>query len=199
MTQHDRRTERLGQPLHLVIDGGAKIVPIRGIRHGRGNVGRQCRDPAASRPDSAGGPVGDTVQPARQRSVLADGSHPSRQDEEGGLEGVLGVLLVPEQSPANAQHHRPVSAQDDRERRRVSGEELLHQFAIARELLGVVGQPARDLPQCLTQRALGPRRGGHVEAHTQLVRCPGAMCSLFCGCARGIQAEAPFSLCRGKA
>jgi hypothetical protein len=54
------------------------------------------------------------------------------QDEEGGLEGVLGVLLVPQHAPAQAQHHRPVAAHQCREGLLVPGrDEAGQEVAIA--------------------------------------------------------------------
>src|SRR5262249_39157660 len=42
------------------------------------------------------------VEPAADRRALADGRRLPGQDEEDGLEGVLGVLLRVEQAPAHA-------------------------------------------------------------------------------------------------
>ena len=60
--------------------------------------------------------VGDPVQPVPQPLPRDDGGRLAGQDEEGGLEGVLGVVVA-EHAAADAQHHRPVPA-DQRLRRR---------------------------------------------------------------------------------
>src|SRR5215831_17414043 len=57
----------------------------------------------------------------------------ARQDEEGGLEGVLGVLLVPQQPPARRQHHWSVPAQQFSEGRPVPArDEASQQFPVGR-------------------------------------------------------------------
>lgn len=63
------------------------------------------------RPCLEGGPIGDAVEPAPQRRRLADRAGLAGENEERGLEGVLGVGLVAEYTAADLQHHRPVPAQ----------------------------------------------------------------------------------------
>ena len=50
------------------------------------------------------------------RIRLADRIRPPRQDQKRRLKRILGILLVPEQPPAEAKHHRPVSPDQERER-----------------------------------------------------------------------------------
>jgi hypothetical protein len=78
-----------------------------------------------------GGAAGDAVQPAAHRLALHDRPRPAGEDEEGGLEGVLGVLLVAEQAPADTQGHGPVTAYQGRERRLVPrGDEVGQQVPV---------------------------------------------------------------------
>src|SRR5262249_17801006 len=60
--------------------------------------------------------VGDPVQPVGDRALLADGAGLFGEDEEGGLERVLRVLLVPQEVPADAQDERAVARQQGGER-----------------------------------------------------------------------------------
>ena len=47
--------------------------------------------------------------PHPERPGLAD------QDQERGLEGILGVVRIIQHAPADAQHHRPMPLHQDRE------------------------------------------------------------------------------------
>ena len=60
-------------------------------------------------------PDRDPVQPVAQQVGVADRPGLAGQDEEDGLEGVLGMLHVAQELPADAQHHRPVPADQRRE------------------------------------------------------------------------------------
>jgi hypothetical protein len=72
------------------------------------------------------------VQPAGQRVGLAYRSGLSSEDEEGGLEGVLGVGLVAQDAAADVQDHRAVPPQEGRESRLVPlAEEPPEQFLVA--------------------------------------------------------------------
>jgi len=51
------------------------------------------------------------VKPTGQGLSLANGGGLLGQDEEGGLQGVLGVVGIPQGAPADAQDHRPVTAE----------------------------------------------------------------------------------------
>ena len=90
----------------------------------RGSVGRgDERDltlvvPAAGGrgPGTPGEAVGDGVKPARQGPAPVQRRGLAGEDEEGGLEGVLGVLLLAQHPPAHAQHQRPVAPHQLRKR-----------------------------------------------------------------------------------
>jgi hypothetical protein len=55
------------------------------------------------------------VEPAGEGRCPAYETGLAGKDEERGLEGVLGVGLVPERAAADVQHHGPVTAQQDKE------------------------------------------------------------------------------------
>src|SRR5262249_54878373 len=59
------------------------------------------------------------------------------EDQEGGLEGVFGVLRVAHHAPANAEHHGAMAVHQHRERLRVApGEESLQQVAVGEIAFG---------------------------------------------------------------
>ena len=65
---------------------------------------------AALAPRPQGQAEGDLEQPAGHRLRVADRAGLPGQHQEGGLEGVLGVLVVVQHAAADAQHHRAVAA-----------------------------------------------------------------------------------------
>jgi hypothetical protein len=76
--------------------------------------------------------VGHAVKPAGQRLPPADGPRLAGQQQEGGLVHVLGVVLVVQQAPRDAEHHRPVPPQEGVEGRLFApAHEPRQQFAVA--------------------------------------------------------------------
>ena len=73
------------------------------------------RDELVERTPACGAPLAtnrhalrDPEQPARDRPAPADRPGPVGQDEEDGLKGILGVVGVVKDAPADAEHHRAV-------------------------------------------------------------------------------------------
>ena len=145
VAQDERRPVLLRAAGRLPRRGRPELVP-RGAPIGAGRPAREARRlcgeggrRAAGGPGLDGGPVGDPVEPVaragpagRWSAAFAD------QDEEGGLERVLGVVGVAEDAAADAQHHRPVPADERGERGLVAGvEEPAEQFGVGRT--GAVG------------------------------------------------------------
>ena len=86
--------------------------------------------PASSR-ITAGVRVVTTAQSAGQQVAIAERAGLLREDEEGGLEGVVRGVRVAQDAAADPQHHRPVPLQEDPERRLPPlppGEEFRQQF-----------------------------------------------------------------------
>ncbi len=80
----------------------------------------------------AGQAGGDAVQEAADGLPATDGARLAGQDEEGGLEDVLGVVEVAEEAAADAQHQPPVALHQRREGRLVAaGGEALQQLPVA--------------------------------------------------------------------
>ncbi len=88
----------LGGVIELLPAGGAFLL-------GPASPGEPCAG-------LAGGAQGDAVEPGPERIRVADRSGPSRQDEEDGLEGVLGMVVIAQELAADAEHHRPVAGHD---------------------------------------------------------------------------------------
>ena len=61
--------------------------------------------------------AGHAVEPAAHERAVAQARGLAREDEEGGLEGVLRILLVAEHAPAEVEDHRPVPPHQGRESR----------------------------------------------------------------------------------
>ena len=77
--------------------------------------------------------VGDLVEPRCHGIGFADGAGPPGQHQEGGLEGVLGVVMAVEDPAADAQDQRAVPVQEGCERGLVAAQgEALEQFPVAR-------------------------------------------------------------------
>ncbi len=73
----------------------------------------------------------DLVQPAPQAVSPPDRAAFLDQDQEGGLEGVLGVVWVAQDRPADAQDHRPMPSHQHFEGPAVApGEETLEELRV---------------------------------------------------------------------
>src|ERR1700722_8245481 len=64
--------------------------------------------------------MGDAVTEARQRRVLADAREILGEQEESRLEGILRILLLLQDPPTDAIHHRSVALDDGLEDLRVA-------------------------------------------------------------------------------
>jgi hypothetical protein len=106
----------------------------------------------------AGGDAdGDAVEPVAQQCPAGDAARLSRQDEEGGLEGVFGVLRDIERSPAHGQDHGPMSLHQRGEGRLIpSGGEPLEELSVGQFVhlrIGERAQVAKDGVQVLGAHA----------------------------------------------
>jgi hypothetical protein len=113
VAKHDGKTELLGQPGKLFVDRRQQFVRL-GRSRGRDCDSHFSHSPFLRSPPSRDGigldrdPVGDPVQPAPQGVSLPDRAGLFHQDQERGLERVLGVVRFTQDPPADAQDHRPV-------------------------------------------------------------------------------------------
>jgi hypothetical protein len=148
--QHERLAKTPRQALDLFVQDGLHVFPGRAGRPGRAGpqpafvLAPPCR--AALR--LHGRSIRDPVQPTGDRVALPDRPGAPRQDEEGGLEGVLRVLLVPQHTPAHAQHHRPVAGDNRGEGRLVAPVgEVVQQLPVGPTSNAAAGGQLVDVPQ----------------------------------------------------
>ena len=88
---------------------------------------------------------GHPVQPIAQDGAGGHGTRLADEDKEGGLEGVLGVGGIAQDTLADAQHHAAVSLQQRRKRRLISIQrEALQQLPVA-ELLRAARDTAKPV------------------------------------------------------
>jgi len=75
--------------------------------------------------------VGHAVEPVADHLPRSDRRRPADEDEEGGLEGVLGVLVAGEYAAADPPDHRGVPSHEGFQSRPVpAADEALQQFPI---------------------------------------------------------------------
>ena len=112
--------------------------------------------PRAVGPGADGDAVGNAVEPGPDAVAVADDRSAADQDEEGGLEGILDVVLVAEEPAADAQDHRSVPGHERSQGRLVAaGDEPLEERGLAQAGNG----PAAEDPVQLAQDSL------RVSAH----------------------------------
>jgi hypothetical protein len=101
--------------------------------------------------------LSDAMQPATDRLLLADRGSPADEDEERGLEGVLGVVGVAQHPPADTQDHRAVAAHEGLEGALIAAQRKnLQELPIGGALV-----PQAGSPQVLEE--FGDRRGRHEK------------------------------------
>ena len=114
VAEDQRGAVMLRQSIDLFVDHRLQVFPILVVIDGqppRGELGMAplVALPADRRGASArGDSVGDGVDPGTDRVPHPERTRPLRQDEERGLEGILRLVFVSQDRPAQAQHHRPV-------------------------------------------------------------------------------------------
>ena len=54
----------------------------------------------------------NAIEPGAKQVRISDRLGLACQDKEDGLEGVLGVMMIAEELPADAKHHRSVPGHD---------------------------------------------------------------------------------------
>ncbi len=103
-----------------------------------------------------GGSVGHFVEPARHRIAPGKRDRPAREQEEGCLEDVLGLMPVEQQAPRQALYHRPVAPdQGFKGGFRAVQDELLQQLPIRRFGDGRRAQQCAQVPHVGRQGSLG--------------------------------------------
>jgi hypothetical protein len=114
---HHGQAVLLGQREQRFVENRQEIE-VRLVRR----LAEFARDPfgrLATSGRSAGferGPAGDAVEPRSDPIVWSDGIRLHGENEERRLKGVFRVLSAREHSPADPEYHRPVPANEFRER-----------------------------------------------------------------------------------
>jgi hypothetical protein len=180
----------LGQPADLLVEDGLEFAP--GQVQGR-LTGGHARSlafvavaPAGVAFGAKGGAVSGAVQPTHQGFPLADRGGLPRQDQERGLQGILGVLGVVQDAPANLLHHRPMSLDQLREGVLIAAEEeQFQQLSIRQVATGRRANRASELADA--SQGIVELRGDHVrispgkEAEPSVSFPPGSRRSIFPG------------------
>jgi hypothetical protein len=73
--------------------------------------------PRGQAPCLQGGSAGDAMKPGCNSLATPEGARFSQQDKKRGLKSILSILLLRQQPPAYAQHHRPVPCEQSVEGR----------------------------------------------------------------------------------
>ncbi len=122
-----------------------------------GPVPLELASPRRGGPDPRRDPKGHAVQPARQRVAPPDRSGRPGQDEERGLESVLGLVMIAQDRLTDPTDHGPVPFHQRRERQLVSpGCEHLQQVPVA---------DSRDRPGLEEEAEVALHRGVIRFAH----------------------------------
>jgi hypothetical protein len=146
--------------MHLLIQDGEQLLlggPVRlgcgGKVGGQGLRGGVGPGLAAS---AKGGAVGDAVQPAGERRAAPERACLPGEGEEGGLEGVLGVLPVAQEPAADAEHHGAVPPDEHLEGGLVAaGGEPFEEVAVLEAAVRPPGDETAQVTEDVVRRAWG--------------------------------------------
>ena len=61
------------------------------------------------------GSAGDTIEPVAHHVAWSNGSRLADQHEESSLKSIFNISFIPQNPPADAQHHRPMQPDQGRE------------------------------------------------------------------------------------
>src|SRR5205807_8007564 len=104
-------------------------------------------------------PQRNSEQPTTYRVALGNRACLAREHQEGGLEGVLGILLMAQHAPAHSKHHRPITLHQGCKRLFIPlRQEPLEQMAVANiSSIGGGNEPA-DVMEDSASRAVCHKR-----------------------------------------
>ncbi len=112
VAEDDRSAVLFGKPVQLLVkhrpDFPPKHFPHRLNRRGFHVLGLIGKPTRRIRPDAGCRPISHSVEPGSQRGVNPDRVRFPDQDQERCLKGVVNILGLPENVPANPHHHRTV-------------------------------------------------------------------------------------------
>jgi hypothetical protein len=162
VAQDDDAPILVGQADQLLVKYGLEITPPVLWGHGwfghRGHLPFSLLPLGGGRPGLQGRLVSHAIEPVGQQLPGSNRRCLTDEDKEGGLEGVLGIVVVPENTAAHPPDHRPMPLHKGCESRLVTAADVvLQQLAI--------GQ-ARTVPQDAAEVLHDPvhRAGCHVPS-----------------------------------
>ncbi|QDV38876.1 hypothetical protein ElP_68350 [Tautonia plasticadhaerens] len=109
VVQDHREAVAGGQAVDLLEQGLVGVPGRLGLGLGPGGEPFPGASPGGVEAGSEGDPAGDPAEPGRGGVPVPDRTRSPGEDEEGGLEGVLGGVGVPEQAEADPPDRRPVA------------------------------------------------------------------------------------------
>jgi hypothetical protein len=123
VAEHNGQAVFLRQPGKFLVKQSREFTPeviVNGNRFGHAGERLFVRaSPTGDGSRFQGCAVGDSVEPVSNLLRRLDGRCLANQDQERGLESVLGVLLVVQHAPTDAQDHRTMPTDQGLERRDV--------------------------------------------------------------------------------
>ena len=140
VTQDDQGSQTLGQAVDFMVKDLLQFFLFRS-GGGLGRRGNFCRGgqapfpgclPGALAAKGQGCAVSHFVEPTGDGIALLDAAGPAREDQNGGLESVLGIVRVTEDALANAEYQTCMPPEEQLESGLVpTGNETLEELAIA--------------------------------------------------------------------
>ena len=127
VAEHRRGAQLLGQPAHFFVHEGAHLLLLNAnLLAGRSGhffhgIERLRFSALAHRPGRQGHAIGDPVKPAGECLMLADAPALAGEDQEGGLQGILGVVEIMQHAPADTEHQPLMPPDQQLERSLVAG------------------------------------------------------------------------------
>jgi hypothetical protein len=104
----------------------------------------------------SGDAAGNAEEPAAEGALTVEAGGFTGEDEEGGLEGVLGVLLVTQDAAAQAEHERSVALYEGGEGGLLTAvDESLQQVRIGGVRPGQGGEPAAEAGEGQAEQSHG--------------------------------------------
>ena len=187
VAEDHRQPLAIGQPVELLVHDGSDLGVGIGAAWDASSVAMAIASASRRRRSLGiassvhGGAVGDAVQPAAQGVAGADRSGLTCQDEEGGLEGVLDVVLVPEDGAAGGQDHGAMAGDQGLEGGLVAvGDIPGQELAIAESDRAAVVEQVAEVPQGAPQYADG-HDANPRECPARRGRCPSPLAPLVKG------------------
>ena len=146
LAQDDGDAVLLGQAAQLPVEGLGQVIPkVSGHRLGLRHVRHLAFPPPPLGPRRSrfhGRLVRHAVEPVAELLPWHDRSRLAGEDEERRLEGVLGVVVIPEDPAADAPDHRAVAPDDRLEDRLLSpGDEAIQELPVRQS------PPSNPLPK----------------------------------------------------